>query len=480
MEIRIFLLGNRDAGKSSSGNTLLGWKSFHTAPSSQGVTQAWSMSSSTVDGHKIFVVDTPGWTDFSQTENETIQKIVSCIEISDSGSDVLLFVLPIGSFTKEEIDTAKQILEVFGEEAIKHTVVLFTKGDDLEGKTIEEYLEDAHPGLKNVIRMCGGRYHVFNNRDKDNQEQVPTLLKKIKDMVERNKGKRYRKTLFQEMEEEREEKIIPKEIVAEEYRAEMKDSADESADADINREQEEGKIIKGIESEKVKEKEITSYLQHRQEEGQTAIIKLNQNTNPNNSHEEDKYTVHTAKYPSKKYHLEKFQGRKSQGGMPFQQNARTEAHSKELHKMEFKWQKTEAELQRSIKRLEKIEVTWLKEKGELEKKVRQLRTTLREQKTEFDKVKKELQLQQVKVETFEKLRQKSQRQKEELEKLRRENDENREKMKQRNLALLKHLEELERAIRLNKGTDLKSSLQASLSQVKKNVLHPKMSIRGNH
>ncbi|XP_066497747.1 GTPase IMAP family member 7-like [Hoplias malabaricus] len=189
MGIRIVLLGKRGAGMSSSGNTLLGRKPFHTAPTSQGVTQACSMSSSTVDGHKIFVVDTPGWTDFSQTENETIQKIYKCIEISDPGPHVPLFVLPIGRFTKEEDDTAKQILEVFGKEAIKHTMVLFTKGDDLEGKTIEEYLEDAHLGLKNIIRMCGGRHHVFNNKARVNHEQVSILLKKIKDMVETNKGK---------------------------------------------------------------------------------------------------------------------------------------------------------------------------------------------------------------------------------------------------------------------------------------------------
>ncbi|KAG9264148.1 GTPase IMAP family member 4-like [Astyanax mexicanus] len=160
-ELRIVLLGKRGAGKSSAGNTLLGRKPFHAAASSQGVTQTCSKSTITVDGHRISVVDTPGWTDYSLMDDKTILEIAECIALSDPGPHVFLLVLPIGRFTKEEIDTAKQILEVFGKEAHK--------------------------------------YHVFNNRDNENQRQVLTLLERIKQMVKTNEGRYYTKAIHTQL-----------------------------------------------------------------------------------------------------------------------------------------------------------------------------------------------------------------------------------------------------------------------------------------
>uniref|UniRef100_W5KSW4 GTPase IMAP family member 8 n=1 Tax=Astyanax mexicanus TaxID=7994 RepID=W5KSW4_ASTMX len=187
-ELRIVLLGKRGAGKSSAGNTLLAKQPFYTAASSQGVTKDCSVRTSNVDGYRIRVVDTPGWSDIIQMDEKIILEIAEWIDQSDPGPHVFLLVLPIGRFTKEEIDTVQQILEVFGEEAHKYTMVLFTKGDDLEEKTLEDYLKGIHPDLKKILEVCGGRHHVFNNRDKENHKQVSDLLEKIKLMVERNEG----------------------------------------------------------------------------------------------------------------------------------------------------------------------------------------------------------------------------------------------------------------------------------------------------
>ncbi|XP_066499073.1 GTPase IMAP family member 7-like [Hoplias malabaricus] len=357
MEIRIVLLGKRGAGKSSSGNTLLGWKFFKIAPSSQGMTQACSMSSSTVDGHKIFVVDTPGWTDVSQTENETIQKIVSCIEISNPGPDVLLFVLPIGRFTKEEDDTAKQILEIFGEEAIKHTMVLFTKGDDLEGKTIEEYLEDAHPRLKNIIRMCGGRYHVFNNRDKDNHEQVSALLKKIKDMVERNKGKCYRKT---QMLEKKNIQTTPTKIIKEKSDA-------GGIDGSKGRQFEEEKHNEAIhkrDSEKGEEKQI--HLQESERKVEGTLVYLNNGIN--NSKQEHTYLEYGEQSPSQ---MEKMENLIKEMGFTF-------------------------------------EKALIKVKKEQQEEISTLKMELTKQKAETETLKRDLQAQKLKLEAYEGQKQKDQ------------------------------------------------------------------------
>jgi len=181
-KLSIILLGKQGVGKSASGNTLLGLHSFHTSSSLQRVTQASSVSMSTVGEQIIEVIDTPGWCDSSQFQTEMKPKIIKFIEMYKP--NVFLLLLPIDRFTSEELKTVMNIVKEIGDEAIKNTIVLFTKGDNLDGKPMDP--KNAHPSLKEIIDICGERYHVFNNRDKTDQKQISSLLKKINDLVEKN------------------------------------------------------------------------------------------------------------------------------------------------------------------------------------------------------------------------------------------------------------------------------------------------------
>uniref|UniRef100_A0A673NKW9 AIG1-type G domain-containing protein n=1 Tax=Sinocyclocheilus rhinocerous TaxID=307959 RepID=A0A673NKW9_9TELE len=78
-------------------------------------------------------------------------------------------------------NAVKWIQENFGEHAVKYTIVLFTHADELDGKPVEEYISKSTE-LQQLIQTCYGRYHSFNNEERDNRDQVMELLKMIEKM----------------------------------------------------------------------------------------------------------------------------------------------------------------------------------------------------------------------------------------------------------------------------------------------------------
>ena len=78
------------------------------------------------------------------------------------GPHAFLIVISLGRFTPEEKSTDEAI-ELFGENACRYTMVLFTHKDTLEKKTIEEFLNSGDADLKQLVKDCDDRYMpIFN------------------------------------------------------------------------------------------------------------------------------------------------------------------------------------------------------------------------------------------------------------------------------------------------------------------------------
>ncbi|MGH0160672.1 UNVERIFIED_CONTAM: hypothetical protein FKN15_039748 [Acipenser sinensis] len=206
-ELRMVLLGSRWDGKSTAGNTILGRKEFRSEANDSAVMNKCEKRLGKVAGKQVTVLNTPDLFDTDQLE------IKSCVSLSAPGPHVFLLVIQLRPIRitdsplwgwkillHDDFRALDKVQELFGERAMKNTMIIFTRRDKLEGMPIEQYIEKEDKELQQLVVKCGNRYHVLNNSNMSDRTQVTQLLGKIDNMVKGNGGCYLQNEINQEVE----------------------------------------------------------------------------------------------------------------------------------------------------------------------------------------------------------------------------------------------------------------------------------------
>lgn len=174
-QIRVLFLGRNKVGKTSSIKTL------------RDKCEQTEIGGDEVYIHPSFelspkLIGAPGFDDNLEQIRMAISKSVSdCLP----GPHVIIIVLRVERFTPAAKTAMKHVQDCLGQNARKHTMILFTGVDNLEGKPVEIFIQE-NQDLSKFVEILKNRYHALNNRDTSNKTQVDELLKKINHMYKQN------------------------------------------------------------------------------------------------------------------------------------------------------------------------------------------------------------------------------------------------------------------------------------------------------
>ena len=134
----IMLIGKTGHGKSSTANTLVGSKVFKSSGSSSSTTKEIQYATTTIDGHHIRVVDSPGMKDTADHTSDSAKAIDymrRALKTCDNRIHLFLFVFKYGvKFTSEEIEAIRTFY-LNGNNKTKFLpkcAVLFTNGAEFD------------------------------------------------------------------------------------------------------------------------------------------------------------------------------------------------------------------------------------------------------------------------------------------------------------------------------------------------------------